>query len=70
MGNLEITEKCYQLTRSLDKLNFFYAATGSLTKLRKMQGVAQSLNDHTLRFNTALYTGDIQERVKVLAETG
>ena len=36
LGNLEITEKCYQLTRSLDKLNFFYAATGSISKLRKM----------------------------------
>jgi len=28
------------------------------------------LNDPTLRFNTALYTGDVSERVKVLAETG
>lgn len=70
LGNLEITEKCYQIGRSLDKLNFFYAATGSVGKLRKMQAVAQSLNDHTLRFNTALYTGDVAERVKVLAETG
>ena len=70
LGNLDITEKCYQLTRSLDKLDFFYAVTGSLPKLRKMQGVAQSVNDHTLRFNTALYTGDVSERVKVLAETG
>jgi coatomer protein complex subunit alpha (xenin) len=30
LGNLEITEKCYQFVRSLDKLNFFYAATGSV----------------------------------------
>ncbi len=35
-----------------------------------MSQVAQSLNDPTLRFNTALYTGNVQERVKVLAETG
>ena len=28
------------------------------------------MNDHTLRFNTSVYIGDIQERVKVLAETG
>ena len=70
LGNLEITEKCYQIMRSFDKLNFFYAVTGCVGKLRKMQGVAQSLNDPTLRFNTALYTGDVQERVKVLAETG
>ena len=30
LGNVEITEKCYQFVRSLDKLNFFYAATGSV----------------------------------------
>ncbi len=70
LGNLEVTEKCYQIGRQLDKLNFFYATTGAVTKLRKMQQVAQSLNDPTLRFNTALFTGDVQERVKVLAETG
>jgi len=28
LGNLEITEKCYQVMRSLDKLDFFYAVTG------------------------------------------
>ena len=70
LGNQDITEKCYQIGRQFDKLNFFYATTGSIGKLRKMQNVAQSLNDPTLRFNTALYTGDVSERVKVLAETG
>jgi len=40
LGNLDITEKCYQIMRSLDKLNFFYATTGQINKLRKMQGVA------------------------------
>jgi len=35
-----------------------------------MQQVAQSVNDHTLRFNTSMFTGDVAERVKVLAETG
>ena len=44
--------------------------TGSYNKLKKMQGVAQSINDPMLRFNTALYLGDVQERVKMLAETG
>ena len=56
--------------RAFDKLNFFYATSGSYNKLKKMQGVAQSIQDSTLRFNTALLSGDIQERVKVLAETG
>jgi len=28
LGNYEITEKCYQLSKQFDKLNFFYATTG------------------------------------------
>ena len=59
LGNLDITEKCYQIGRQLDKLNFLYSTTGAVGKLRKMQAVATSLNDHTLRFNTALMTGDV-----------
>lgn len=56
--------------RSFDKLNFFYIATGSMNKLKKMQQVSQSVNDHMLRYNTSLLLGDIQDRVKLLAETG
>ena len=70
LGNYEVTEKCYQGLKALDKLNFFYMATGSHQKLKKMQAVAQNLNDPMLRFNTGLMLGDVQERVKVLAETG
>ena len=70
LGNYEITEKCYQLTRQFDKLNFFYATTGSVGKLHKMQAVAQSLNDPMLRYNTATMTADISEKVRILAENG
>lgn len=70
LGNFEVAEKSYQVIRSLDKLNFLYSSVGSFQKLKKMQGVANSLNDHTLRFNTSLFVGDVAERVKVLAETG
>ena len=40
LGNYEIVEKCYQIMRSFDKLNFFYVTTGSINKLKKMQSVA------------------------------
>jgi coatomer protein complex subunit alpha (xenin) len=40
LGNLEVSEKCLQIGKQFDKLNFFYAATGQMGKLRKMQGVA------------------------------
>jgi coatomer subunit alpha len=65
-----LAEKSYQVIRSLDKLNFLYSAMGSTQKLKKMQLVAGSIGDQTLRFNTSIMIGDVQERVKVLAETG
>lgn len=36
LGNYEITEKCYQISRQFDKLNFFYATTGQHNKLKRM----------------------------------
>ena len=59
LGNYEITEKCHQMTRSFEKLNFFYAATGSLNKLQKMQGVAANVGDPVLRFNSATLNANI-----------
>ena len=51
-------------------MNFFYAATGSGIRLGKMEQVAKSLADPILKFNTAIFTGNIVEKVSVLAETG
>jgi coatomer subunit alpha len=59
LGNLELAEKSYQVIRSLDKLNFIYSTIGSTQKLKKMQIVANSINDHTLRFNTSMLIGDV-----------
>ena len=70
LGNYEIAEKCLQIMRALDKLNFFYMVIGSQSRLKKMQAVALNQKDPTLRFNTAMLIGDVQERMKVLAETG
>ena len=71
LGNYNFSEKCYQANRSFDQLNFFYTVTGSVDKLKKMQNVAQSAaGDSTLRFNTATLNADIEERVRVLMESG
>lgn len=51
LGNYNVTEQCYRMNGQYDKLNFFYATTGSLQKLHKMQTVAQSVNDPMLRYN-------------------
>jgi coatomer protein complex subunit alpha (xenin) len=40
LGNYEVVEKTLQLVKAFDKLNFFYATTGSHKKLNMMMGVA------------------------------
>lgn len=71
LGNYNFTEKCFQETRSFDKLNFFYTVTGSVSKLNKMQAVAASAaGDPTLRFNTATLNANAEEKVRTLMETG
>lgn len=58
------------MSYQFDKLNFFWAATGSFGKLQKMQQVAAAQDDPALSFNTSLLTGNVQERVKTLAKSG
>jgi len=70
LGNYPITEKCHQGTRAFDKLNFFWAVTGSIEKLNKMQNVASSVNDPMLRYNTSVLTANVEERVKTLVDAG
>ena len=70
LGNYEIPEKCFQLNREFEKLNFFYAVTGSVGKLFKMQNVAESTKDPMLRFNTSILTGNVEDRVRTLVEAG
>jgi len=40
LGNYGITERCYQINRSFEKLNFFYAVTGSQEKQQKMSQIS------------------------------
>jgi hypothetical protein len=37
LGNYDITEKCFWQVRAYDKLNFFYATTGSWQKMLQMR---------------------------------
>ena len=65
LGNSEIPERCFQMIREFDKLNFFYATTGSVSKLFKMQTVAENLKEPMLRFNTSILTGNIEETEQI-----
>ena len=57
---------CYQRTKNFDKLSFLYLITGNLEKLRKMMKIAEIRKDSSGQFQTALYLGDVAERIKVL----
>lgn len=69
-GNHAIVEKCYQKTKSLEKLSFLYVVTGNTTNLQKMLKIAGIRQDTMSRFYNALYLGDASARVQVLQDVG
>ena len=71
LGNYQITERCHRENRQFDKLNFFYAVTGSTQRLQKMQDmVVPNIGDPMLKYNTSVLTGNVEERIKTLMENG
>eukprot|EP00928_Gymnodinium_smaydae_P028308 TRINITY_DN2160_c0_g3_i1.p1 TRINITY_DN2160_c0_g3~~TRINITY_DN2160_c0_g3_i1.p1 ORF type:complete len:1244 (-),score=301.09 TRINITY_DN2160_c0_g3_i1:224-3895(-) len=69
-GNQQIVERVYQKTTNYDALSFLYLITGNINKLGKMLSIAQRRQEVMSRFSNALMLGNIEERVKVLAEMG
>ncbi|KAH7294458.1 hypothetical protein KP509_27G001800 [Ceratopteris richardii] len=69
-GNHEIVEYSYQKTKNFERLSFLYLITGNLEKLRMMMKIAEMRNDIMGRYHNGLYLGDVQERVKILEESG
>ncbi|KAI6238268.1 Coatomer subunit alpha [Aphelenchoides fujianensis] len=69
-GNHQIVELCYQRTKDFEKLAFLYLITGNLEKLKKMVKIAQVRKDTHGNFQTALYLGDVEERIRVLTDVG
>ena len=69
-GNTEIVELAYQTSKALDKLSFLYVLTGSRDKLAKMGAIASVRGDGMARYHNALYSGSVEERVKVLEGAG
>lgn len=69
-GNAGIVEYAYQRTKNFERLSFLYLITGNLDKLSKMLRIAEMKNDVMGQFHNALYLGDIQERIKILEESG
>ncbi|ELT95580.1 hypothetical protein CAPTEDRAFT_156336 [Capitella teleta] len=69
-GNHQVVEMAYQRTKNFDKLSFLYLITGNLEKLRKMMKIAEIRKDTSGQFQTALYLGDVTERVRILKGCG
>ncbi|CAB3408946.1 unnamed protein product [Caenorhabditis bovis] len=69
-GHHQIVEMSYQRTKNFEKLAFLYFVTGNNEKLVRMMKIAQARNDAHGHFNTALYVGDIEERIKVIRNSG
>lgn len=63
-GNHQIVEMAYQRNKDFEKLSFLYLITGNLEKLQKMMKIAQIRKDLHGLYQTALYLGDIGERIK------
>jgi len=70
LGNFEVVEAAYQTVKALDKLSFLYLISGHADKLGKMLTIANMRADPQSRFHNALYTGNVEERVKVLEGAG
>eukprot|EP00933_Yihiella_yeosuensis_P037936 TRINITY_DN31926_c0_g1_i1.p1 TRINITY_DN31926_c0_g1~~TRINITY_DN31926_c0_g1_i1.p1 ORF type:complete len:1231 (+),score=309.08 TRINITY_DN31926_c0_g1_i1:52-3744(+) len=69
-GNQQIVEMVYQKTKNFDALSFLYVITGNVQKMKKMLKIAEMRGDVMSRFNNALMLGNVEERVKILAEMG
>ena len=69
-GNHQVVEMAYQRTKNFDKLTFLYLITGNLEKLKKMMKIAEIRKDTSSQYQTALYLGDVEERVKILKGCG
>jgi len=69
-GQHQIVEQVYQKTRNFDALSFLYLITGNIPKLKLMLKIAEKRQDVMSRFNNALMLGNVEERVKIMAEMG
>eukprot|EP00898_Chlorokybus_atmophyticus_P004028 jgi/Chlat1/4626/Chrsp3S05583 len=69
-GNHKIVEYSYQKTKNYERLSFLYLITGSLDKLGKMLKLSEMRKDIMGRFHNALYLGDVEERVRILEDSG
>lgn len=69
-GNHQIVEYSYQKTKNFGRLSFLYLITGNVERLSKMLKIYEMYDDPMGRFQSALYVGNVRDRIKVLEESG
>lgn len=69
-GYQNVAEKSYQSIKAFNKLSMFYAVQGCTSKLKKMQGISIDLNNRNDIFENSLLLGTVEDRVKLLMQSG
>ncbi|CEP62555.1 coatomer subunit alpha LALA0_S05e08240g [Lachancea lanzarotensis] len=69
-GKLELVEQVYQNQKSFDKLSFLYLISGDLTKLSKMESIAEHRGDISSVILNTVYNKFNEKRGQVFAEAG
>lgn len=69
-GNLGIVELVHQTQHSFDKLSFLYLISGDLSKLAKMEAIAEHRGDIGSLVQNTIYNNSTEKRATVLAHAG
>lgn len=69
-GNHDLVEDVYQKQRDFDKLAFMYHITGNVSKLQRMEQIAEARADSGARFQTSILLSSVENRIELLKEAG
>lgn len=69
-GNHDVVEDVYQKQHDFDKLAFTYLVTGNISRLQKMEQIADHRNDAAARFQTSIFLNSVESRIKLLRDAG
>ncbi|KAJ1674681.1 hypothetical protein EV182_002781, partial [Spiromyces aspiralis] len=70
LGDIQTVEYAYQRLKDMNKLTFLYSITGATDELQKLSKNLSVTKNAAARFQTSLYTGDPEERVRIFRESG
>lgn len=69
-GNHDIVEDIHQKQHDFDQLSFTYLITGNISRLQKMEQIADHRNDSGARFQTSIFLNSVESRVQLLRDAG